>query len=231
MPTLAVFGAGPAFGLSVAHRFGREGYGVTLVGRNPGTLASLTESLRAADVPVETAVADLTDRDRLREVVQTIGTPDVTVYSPGDVSRLPVAALDLSAEELETWLPLHLLSPVALTRALLPGLLARGSGSLIVALGSAVRVTDPLLASVATAQAGLLKYLHGVATSAGPRGVDVHGLLIGSLIERSAAAALVDQGHFAEQLAEAPPRVSPDTLADRAFSLVGQVDTVEVGPL
>ncbi|SHN45080.1 SDR family NAD(P)-dependent oxidoreductase [Cryptosporangium aurantiacum] len=227
MPTLAVFGAGPAFGLSVAHRFGREGYAVTLVGRNPATLEPLTASLRAADVSATAVVADLTDRNRVREVARTLRAPDVTVYSPGDVSRLPVAALDLDAEELESWLPLNLLSPVALTRALLPGLLARGSGSLVVALGSSVRTPDPVLASSAVPQSALLQYLHSVAASVGPRGVDVHAFLIGSLIERSAAAALVDQGHFDEQLSGVLPRISPDVLADRVYSLVGRTDTVE----
>jgi NAD(P)-dependent dehydrogenase (short-subunit alcohol dehydrogenase family) len=227
MPTLAVFGAGPAFGLSVAHRFGREGYRTVLIGRNPGTLAPLAASLRAADVPVREVVADLTDRDQVREAARAVGAPDVTVYSPGDVRRLPVRALELDAEELETWLPLHLLSPIALAQALLPDLLARQSGSLVFALGATVRAPDPQLASVATAQSALLHYLHSLAASVGPRGVDVHAFLISSLIERSAAAALVDQGHFAEQLAEAPPRVHPDVLADQVWSLVGRTDEVE----
>lgn len=236
MPTLAIFGAGPALGLSVAHRFGREGYQVSLVGRNPTTLKPLAADLRGAGVEVTEVIADLADRAQVRTAAAAVGTPDVVLYSPGDVSRLPVAPLNLDAEELESWLPLHLLSPVALIHALLPGMLQRGSGTLLFAQGSAVRAPDQALASVSAAQAALLHYLHTLAAAVGPRGIDVHSLLIGALIERSAAATLVDSGHFDEQLTVAgadrptvrlPPRVDPDLLADRFWELAGHLTPVE----
>lgn len=236
MPTLAVFGAGPALGLSVAQRFGREGYDVTLVGRNPDTLKPLADDLRGASVEVTEVIADLEDRAQVRDAVATIGTPDVVLYSPGDVRRLPVAPLALDAEVLETWLPLNLLSPVALVHALLPGMLERGSGTLLFAQGSSVRAPDKALASVGAAQAALLHYLHTLAATVGPRGIDVHSLLIGSLIERSAVAALVDSSRFEEQLTPelasqltltAPPRVHPDVLAERYWQLTGHFGEVE----
>jgi NAD(P)-dependent dehydrogenase (short-subunit alcohol dehydrogenase family) len=237
MPTLAVFGAGPALGLSVARRFGRAGYDVALVGRNPGTLGPLATELRAAGVGVTEVLADLAEVAQVRAAAAQLGSPDVVLYSPGDVSRLPVATLALDAEELATWLPLHLLSPVALVQAVLPGMLARGSGTLLFAQGASARTPDPALASVSAAQAGLLNYLHALATTVGHRGIDVHTMLIGSLIERSAVAALVDQGHFDEQLTveiaqqlsvAAPPRVDPDDLADRYWSVTGRPGDVEI---
>ena len=43
--TIAVFGAGPGMGRSVARRFGREGFRVALVARNQERLAAFTEEL------------------------------------------------------------------------------------------------------------------------------------------------------------------------------------------
>jgi NADP-dependent 3-hydroxy acid dehydrogenase YdfG len=222
MPTLAIFGAGPALGLSVARRFAAGGHDIALIARDPAKLARLADALGSAQA-VETFTADLTDRAQIRDALAGVrarfGLPDVVVYAPGDVSRLPVAALDLSPEALETWLPLHLLSPLALGEALLSDMIARGSGALLVVQGIAAREPDPMLASVGAAQAALRNWLHAAAAQAGPHGVRVRGLLIGALIERSAAATLFDQGRFAGVEAGALPRVDPDDLAERAWTL------------
>lgn len=233
--TLAVFGAGPGLGLSVARRFGKEGYRVALVARDRAKLDRLEVELRADGVSVTGLTAELTDLARLRataaEVTDRFGPPDVVLYAPGDVSRLPVGVLDLDAEELATWLPLHLLAPVALVRAVLPGMLARGSGAVLVAQGIGARVSMPALASVSTAQAGLLNYLHALAAEVGPRGVYVGSLLIGALIERSAAAELWDAGHFDGVEGGPVPRVDPDVLAERYWEMVRDRELVElVGP-
>lgn len=150
------------------------------------------------------------------------------LYSPGDVSRLPVPALALTPTELRTWLPLHLLSPVALAQAMLPGMLDRGSGSLLFALGNTARHPAAPLASVNTPQAGLLNYLHGLSQAAAPRGVYVGALLIGTLIEGSAAAKLFDAGHFASVEPGAVPRVEPGVLAERLWEMTATKEAVEL---
>jgi len=152
----------------------------------------------------------------------------VVLYSPGDVSRLPVPALALTPTELRTWLPLHLLSPVALAQAMLPGMLDRGSGSLLFALGNTARHPAAPLASVNTPQAGLLNYLHGLSQAAAPRGVYVGALLIGTLIEGSAAAKLFDAGHFASVEPGAVPRVEPGVLAERLWEMTATKEAVEL---
>jgi len=231
-PTLAVFGAGPALGLSVARRFGAEGYQVALVGRNRTTLDSLENALAAAGTKSFGVAADLTELAQVRAAAAAIadrfGTPDVVLYSPGDVSRLPVGVLELDPEELTTWLPLNLLSPVALVRAVLPAMLERGSGALLFAQGISARQPMPALASTATAQAALLSYLTSLALEVAPRGVHVASLLIGALIERSAAARLWDDGRFADIQVGEIPRVDPDDLAQRYWELLRDRDQHEV---
>jgi short-subunit dehydrogenase len=232
MPSIAVFGAGPALGLSIARRFSADGYDVALIARDPAKLDRLAAELATGHVDVATFSGDLADRSQLRNAVAAVrnrfGLPDVVVYAPGDVSRLPVAALELTPEELETWLPLHLLSPLALGEAVLGDMLARGSGSLLVVQGVAAREPDPMLASVGAAQAALRNWLHCAAAQAAPRGVHVRGLVIGALIQRSAAAALFDQGHFADVEDGALPRANPDDLAERAWRLAFDSEAVEL---
>ena len=52
MPHCTIVGAGPGIGLSVARRFAREGYSITLVSRHPQSLADAVPddwTLQAAD--------------------------------------------------------------------------------------------------------------------------------------------------------------------------------------
>jgi short-subunit dehydrogenase len=231
MPTLAIFGAGPALGLSTAIRFARGGYAVHLLGRNPRTLAALTAQLEASGATVARTVVDLADPTQVRAAARRIesrcGTPDVVLYSPGDVSRLPVAARDLDATTLRTWLPLNLLSPIELAHELVPGMVERGSGALLVAQGIAVRAVTPALASSSVAQAGLLNYLHALSAQVRAHGVRVASLQIAQLIERSAAARLFDDGHFDRVEPSALPRIDPDRLAGRLWAIAHHGDTVE----
>ncbi len=48
MPVIAVVGAGPGLGLSIARRFGREGFAVALISRTPANLDRLAAELTAA---------------------------------------------------------------------------------------------------------------------------------------------------------------------------------------
>jgi len=251
MPVIAIFGAGPALGLSTARLFAAKGYQVALVARDPAKLARLEAELGllepgllepdgterggtergGARGSVASFTADLSDRAGLERAVAAIddrfGLPDVVLYSPGDVSRLPVSASALTAEELQTWLPLHLLSPVALIQAVLPRMLERGSGSLLFALGATARHPDAMLASVNTPQAGLLNYLHGLSAAVAPRGIYIGALLIGALIEHSAAAQLFDAGHFASVEPGTLPRVDPASLAERLWEMTATGQAVE----
>lgn len=231
MATLAIFGAGPALGLSAAKRFAREDYAVHLVGRNEATLAKLTGQLKARGATVDHTIADLRDPTQVRTAAHRIeslsGTPDVVLYSPGDVSRLPVDARSLDAATLQTWLPLNLLSPIELAHTLISGMIRRGSGAFIVAQGAAVRTVQPALASSSVAQAGLLNYLHALAGDVAGHGLRIASVQIGQLIERSAAAELFDNGHFNEVEPDDIPRIDPDELAQQLWTITQTGDTVE----
>ncbi|MEV5649668.1 SDR family NAD(P)-dependent oxidoreductase [Nocardia sp. NPDC052254] len=221
MAHLVVFGAGPALGLSVALRFGRAGCSVTLIGRNAATLEPLRERLAAEGVAVDVLLADLTDESAvdaaLTELHAAHGVPDVVVYSPGDVGRLPVDAASLDVTTLRSWLPINLTTPVHIIHTLVPAMMARGSGAILIAQGSSVRQPQAALASVSIPQSGLLNYLHSIDQQVRARGVRVGALLIGRLIENSAAQKLFDSGHFATVEPNEVQRVHPDELADDLY--------------
>jgi NAD(P)-dependent dehydrogenase (short-subunit alcohol dehydrogenase family) len=64
MSTIAVLGAGPGLGLSMARRFGREEFSVALPARNPERLRILVKEPEQARMAAAGFSADVTDRPR-----------------------------------------------------------------------------------------------------------------------------------------------------------------------
>lgn len=72
-PQLLVLGAGPGVGLSVARRFGREGYAATLAGRSEEEMQPLVEQLADEGVDATAVGVTLTDPDDVARVVRFVG--------------------------------------------------------------------------------------------------------------------------------------------------------------
>jgi len=223
MPHLAVFGAGPALGLSAARRFGRAGYSVTLIARNTDRLEQMRATVAADGVETDVQQTELADEAQVDAALADLqarhGIPDVVLYSPGGVDRLPVDALSLDVYTLRSWLPVNLTTPVLILHALLPAMVARGSGAVLVAQGMSVRTPMAALASVSVPQSGLLNYLRAVDQQVRPQGVRVGSLQIGRIIQTSDAQKLFDSGHFATVEPNEVERVEPDVLAEDLFEM------------
>jgi NAD(P)-dependent dehydrogenase (short-subunit alcohol dehydrogenase family) len=149
---------------------------VALIARTPGPLHDLTRDLGdfATAFP-----CDLTDAaavaDTARRIVETFGgAPDLLVNNAGLFQLAPVDTM--SPADFSAVLQVNLVGPFLLTRALLPAMKARGSGS-IVTLGSiADRTVFPENGAYAASKYGL-RALHE-AMRAELRGTGVRATLV-----------------------------------------------------
>lgn len=236
MKTVAIFGAGPATGLSLAQRFAREGYRVALVARRQESLDELVAAL--PDVETATFTADLLDHDQLAGAVAAIerrfGHIDTAVYSPGGLDQERVSVLDIDPVELPGQLGRQLLTPIALTRLLLPGMRERGSGALLFASGTSAIEPMPQLANISVGLAGLRSYVRSVHAVVADVGVYVGVVHIGGLIRRSAverllateAGAAAFPGFDVEALKQLT--IEPEDVADVFWDLQLTRDRAEV---
>lgn len=231
MSTIAIFGAGPALGMSVARRFGREGFRVALVSRNRGHLDGMAAELAGEGIEAAGFPADLSDRAAALEAADTIeagyGPIDVLEFSPTpgeDRPRLAPSQIDAAA--MSPLLDKYVFTPLALARRVLPGMLERGDGGLLFAMGASAKYPMPLLASGGMAGAALRSYVHALNAELAPKGVYAGTLLIGALIEgsaahRNAAAWVSDTG--SQRLAV----VTAEDLADRYWDMYVKRDRAE----
>jgi len=213
MPTLAIVGAGPGLGAAIARRFGREDYRVALLARTPERLAALAEQLRADGVDAHAYPADVlqpqTLHDALTRAADELGGIDLLEYSPapsqpdqaGPLGA--VDALDLTFETVVPQLEFYLHGGITAIRAVLPAMLERGSGAIVVSTGaSSGPLVHPPFANIAAAAAALRNWTLNLHAALQPKGIYAAHVAI---------AAWIGSGG---------PKSQPDTIAKSYWQLV-----------
>ncbi len=131
--TALITGASTGIGATYADRLARRGYDLILVARNKPTLDKLAASLAAeTGVRVQALPADLTakaDLDRVETVLRDDSSITLLVNNAGTATLAPFAKADI--ERLDQKIQLNIVAPTRLSRAALPGFLARNRGALV----------------------------------------------------------------------------------------------------
>ena len=130
MDTVLVTGCSSGFGLLTAVAFARRGDRVVATMRNPAKADALREAAKDAGVEVEVAQLDVTDDASVRRAVAEVGDVDVLVNNAG-VGGTAGPIEELTDEQWLAVLDANLLGCVRTSRAVLPGMRARGRGAIV----------------------------------------------------------------------------------------------------
>ncbi|HEV2590754.1 MAG TPA: SDR family NAD(P)-dependent oxidoreductase [Gaiellaceae bacterium] len=219
--SIAVFGVGPGLGEAVARRYARGGYDVVLVARRSEPLTSLAESLKDAGADAYAVTADLSDIEAVPELAARIravvGEPDTIYYAPTLDSGF-VAAVDLTPQRAEAFMPLVFYSFLALVQEFLPHMLEQGDGAILTAQGASTLHGLPNMSGSGPAQAAQRNYLQSLHAEVADKGVFVGMLYIGALIENSAFHAYAEQAK-ASGGRDWGPTVDPAYLANLLWNM------------
>jgi NAD(P)-dependent dehydrogenase (short-subunit alcohol dehydrogenase family) len=134
--TALITGAGRGIGRAIALGLAGAGAGVILLARTAAQLDDTRALLREQGVPVQriqVVPADLADseqRDRAASAALAVGRVDILINNAATVEPLGPTA-DIAAADLRLAFEVNVVAPVALTTAVLPGMLHAGWGRIV----------------------------------------------------------------------------------------------------
>lgn len=173
--TVLIVGAGAGLSASVARRFAREGAAMALASRDPGKLAGL-----AGELGARTYACDVTDRaavDGLAAAVTAdLGVPDVVMFNPSARTRGPFTELDPTAVKQALMVTCY--GGYLVCNAVVPAMLARGSGTILLTGASASVKGYARSAPFAMGKFGLRGLAQSLARELQPQGIHVAHFVI-----------------------------------------------------
>ena len=180
--TAWITGASSGIGEALARAFVQNGGSAILSGRNVAELDRVAAETGAPErcliLPFDTMdfamLASKTDA-----AIAFCGGVDVLVNNAGISQRS--LAVDTEFQVYQRIVGVDLLSPIALTQALLPHLLARGSGQLIMISSVAGKAGIPLRTAYCAAKHGLIGYADALRSEVAGQGVKVLVVTPGSV--------------------------------------------------
>jgi NAD(P)-dependent dehydrogenase (short-subunit alcohol dehydrogenase family) len=223
-----VLGVGPGLGMSVAHRFGAEGFAVAVVSRSPARHADYIAALTAHGVDAAAFAADVTHPDELRAVLAAardrFGPVDLVYYGPGaiDPDYRPMDVREATVEDVRRAME-FVYPAVETVAAVLSDMLARGDGGLLFAGGLSGAIPIPALGPNVASSAALRQYVLALHASLAPLGVYAGAVTIGGLIERGDIHAMVT----ASGMDIPAGTLDPDAIAEEAWNLYAKRDRAE----
>lgn len=184
-PRALVTGASSGIGQAFAERLARDGYDLIIVARRRDRLDELAVRLRATGSDVDVMPADLTEKSGLSAVetrVRDDAALAMLVNNAGFGGYGPF--LEMDPDLAERQIELHLTALVRLTRAALPGMVARKSGAVInvssmLAFSGGAAMERPKRATYAASKAYINTFTRILAQELAGTGVKVQALCPG----------------------------------------------------
>lgn len=168
-----ITGAGGGLGSHLAQCLAEQGASIAALDLRPEPLQDLVDRLKGKRVAW--AVGDVTDRDSLfaavRALENELGPIDLAIANAG-IGR-ETSALQFEAAEVEAQVRVNLIGVANTVGAVLPGMLARGSGHLAAISSLASYRGLPLMAGYCASKAGVNGLMEGLRIELAPQGIAV----------------------------------------------------------
>ncbi|MFO0750760.1 MAG: SDR family NAD(P)-dependent oxidoreductase [Myxococcota bacterium] len=172
---IVVTGASAGIGAAIVKAFGGDGQRLTLVARRRAPMEALAAEVATSGAACQVIEADLGDLDQATAWVDAAeaahGPIDVLVLNAG--VQIVKSALGVSDAEAEAEMRVNLLAPQRLARKVVPQMVARGRGTVVIVSSMAAITHTPGMADYSATKAGVAAYFETLRVELEGSGVNV----------------------------------------------------------
>ncbi|MCA0237653.1 MAG: SDR family NAD(P)-dependent oxidoreductase [Bacteroidetes bacterium] len=199
---LLLVGIGPGNGISIARRFGREGFEILMVARNEDKLNSYVAELAQAGIKSQAYAADIADSESFVQVLERIVSehPDIEVLHYNASSYNPATPSQLELSVLLSDLNINVVGALLSAQAVFPQMKERGHGTLFFTGGGTAIQAPAFLASLGMGKAAMRNLVFSIAQEGLPLGIHASTVTITGMVK-------------------AGTRFDPDLIADEFWRL------------
>lgn len=203
-PVCAIVGSGEGLGASLARIFGEGGFDVAVMSRTPKGSAAALETARATGARAEYFAVDARDpavmEGAFGPVEAALGPVEVLVYNVrGGLSFK--APLDTAPGELTDALQLEVVGAFAAARGVLPGMLARGRGTILFSSATAALRGSAKGLLYSTAKFGLRAVSQSLAKAYAAKGIHVVHVRLDCALDVPIVKAMMGDQYSKEKVA------------------------------
>jgi NAD(P)-dependent dehydrogenase (short-subunit alcohol dehydrogenase family) len=176
-----IAGVGPGNGAALARRFAAEGYRIALLARQKSSFASLAEELplaRGYECDVSDAATVAATFGAIRA---ELGEIEALLFNAGSGVFADVEAI--TPEQFEAAWRVNALGALLCAQQVIPGMKAKGRGSIIFIGATASRRGAPRTAAFAPAKAAQRSLAESMAKSLGPTGIHVALIIVDGVVD------------------------------------------------
>ncbi|TCK27555.1 SDR family NAD(P)-dependent oxidoreductase [Pseudonocardia endophytica] len=215
-----VTGASSGIGAEFARELGRRGHHVLMAGRSRDGLGEVAADVAAS----ETVAGDLTDPADLAALERSLAGRDVELLVANAGSGGLGVLSDLDVPTIDDTIAVNLTAVIRLCRAVLPGMLERGRGAIVLVSSSAAAQPAPGNPVYSATKAAVENFARSLRADVRSRGISVTCVRPGYIRTAFHARHNEDLRHVPERLWGTPHDVVEATLraqrAGRAFVTV-----------
>ncbi|WP_050180780.1 SDR family NAD(P)-dependent oxidoreductase [Domibacillus robiginosus] len=214
---VVITGASSGLGAELAKRAGSKGFHLVLLARRLDRLKELQQELLDKGASVRVFEADVTDRQRMEQVFEEIGTVDVLINNAG--VGFFTWAHESKPEETKQMIDVNVSGLIGCCEQVIPQMMARRSGHIINIASQAGKMATPKSAVYAATKHAVLGYTNSLRMEMSRFGVFVTAINPGPI-----ATPFFNQADPEGTYVKNAGRfmLKPDKVAEKTVAVIGR---------